>query len=246
MKNKLNLRRRHLLSLGAVILFGSIPKFKADATVYSVNCWYDVNGDGYLEFLRSLGGVGYGDFDNDGTIEVLLGNGTIGRYENSQLVTEVSTDDFSPDCSTENAFSLADIDNDGRMEMLYGYNQDANGCQSNYLKFFGGQYFTNVLNVVDSEGEYQKPIFGATSGLPSVGDGMFVGSSSSRGRNDICTIDVNCDGFYDIVTDCELLSAIGNGSFMYTGTSGPLTFRDFNNDGTLDYVGVNQTEKRSH
>lgn len=243
MKNKLNLRRRHLVSLVAVILLGLIPKFKADATVFPVNCWYDVDGDGYLELLEkyyyNLNVVaGYGDFDNDGTIEVLLGNGTIGRYENPWVETEISTDDFAPDCSTANAFSLADIDNDGRMEMLYGYNQDANGCQSNYLKFFGGQYFSNVLDVVDTEGEYQKPIFGATSGLPSVGDGMFVGgTASTKARSEAKSIDINGDGLNDIITNIEIFTSIGNGTFLQDGIFGTLLFRDFNNDGVLDYVG---------
>lgn len=246
MKNKLNLRRRHLLSLGAVILFGLIPKVNATPKVLPVINWYDTDGDGYLklndesDYYKYTSISGYGDFDNDGTIEVLFGDGTIGRYENSQLVPVISSDDFAPGSSLHNVFSLADVDNDGQMEIIYGVNQDANDCYGNYLKFYFGRTFTNVLNVVDSEAEY----LGATSGLPSVGDGMFVGGASSMTRNVLYSVDINCDGLCDIVSDAEILSSIGSNAFKYTATSGPLTFRDFNNDGTLDYVGVNQDEKK--
>ena len=75
------------------------------------------------------------------------------------------------------------------------------------------------------------------SGLPSLRDGMFVGGYVED-KNYVFTqsIDVNRDGYMDLVGERAVFYNLGNNQFVASPQPGELTVKDLNGDGIPDYI----------
>lgn len=82
-----------------------------------------------------------------------------------------------------------------------------------------------------------------TGGLPSLRDGMFVGGSPEvdEGYKFTQAIDVNRDGYMDLVGPRTIFYNMGDNRFVASRQPGELTVKDLNGDGIPDYI-YNDTE----
>lgn len=82
-----------------------------------------------------------------------------------------------------------------------------------------------------------------TGGLPSLRDGMFVGGGHVTDESYKFTqaIDVNRDGYMDLVGPRTIFYNMGDNRFVASRQPGELTVKDLNGDGIPDYI-YNDTE----
>lgn len=82
-----------------------------------------------------------------------------------------------------------------------------------------------------------------TGGLPSLRDGMFVGGGHVTDESYKFTqaIDVNRDGYMDLVGPRTIFYNMGDNRFVASPQPGELTVKDLNGDGIPDYI-YNDTE----
>lgn len=82
-----------------------------------------------------------------------------------------------------------------------------------------------------------------TGGLPSLRDGMFVGGGHVTDESYKFTqaIDVNRDGYMDLVGPRTIFYNMGENRFVASPQPGELTMKDLNGDGIPDYI-YNDTE----
>lgn len=190
---------------------------------------------------------GFGDFNSDGFIDIATTNGIhLGRKDFK--FDHYTAEDFDSKVNNDNgkeSVYVADADNDGHMELLYGRNVEANNISSSYLKFgYDNLPLPHKLNVVDPNQKEYVVSYG-DKGLPSVADGMFVGGGSASSEcTEALSVDINGDGVMDIVTDSEFLIGTTDGTYLQNLISGKITLRDFNGDGVLDYVGNDQSGQK--
>lgn len=183
--------------------------------------------------------TGFGDFNEDGYIDFTT---YAGIYLSQNNLKYIGYTPDSIDCQSgiwlrNNKTFVADVDNDGSMELLYGQNPDVKDFCSRYLKFGSNNTpLIHSLDVIDPDMKQYIPSFGTS--LPSLGDGMFVGGTTKYpDRTEATTIDINGDGIMDVVTEGEFLIGTTDGTFLRYPITGTITLRDFNDDGLLDYVG---------
>lgn len=81
------------------------------------------------------------------------------------------------------------------------------------------------------------------SDLPSLRDGMFIGGSPTvdESYKFTQTIDVNRDGYMDLVGPRTIFYNVGDNRFVASPQPGELTVKDLNGDGIPDYI-YNDTE----
>lgn len=81
------------------------------------------------------------------------------------------------------------------------------------------------------------------SDLPSLSDGMFIGGSPTvdEGYKFTQAIDVNRDGYMDLVGPRTIFYNVGDNRFVASPQPGELTVKDLNGDGIPDYI-YNDTE----
>lgn len=86
-----------------------------------------------------------------------------------------------------------------------------------------------------------------SNGIPSLRDGMFVGSNAYTGslNSQITDIDFNNDGRIDILNNQsgQLLMNMGDGKYVAIALGGSIYFRDLNGDQKMDYVVYDRDRK---
>jgi hypothetical protein len=168
----------------------------------------DLNGDGKTDIVLAFDGCGSGDFTHTGIFSLInQGNGTF-------------TPVFSPTNSEPYAVSLADIDNDGKLDAVVL----DDGAAVAIVKGVGDGTF-------DSTHEVQVPVYSEDELY-----GLAVGDYDGDGKQDLVLFGNN--------NDHAVLLLKGNGDFTFQpgpayidgsyGAGGQLV--DLNGDGALDLV----------
>ncbi len=229
-----------------------------------VSAWYDIDGDGKLEFID---GKNLYRLDDDGNTQVIkklstelrepkisrlsanlplivLNRGKEDVYsiqnDNSlkqiQLPNVYYNDRYNYSCyypadfRGDGSLGIISHDSKGDTEFKIAYTLDADGnYQSDELSIITWNEYKGIRsNLVLSDG----------GGMPSVAQGMFVGSNPGTSYGDLRSLDLNGDGLSDIFDAAggRYYLNTGLGSFVQNTFGGKVTVRDLNADGIVDFV----------
>lgn len=191
----------------------------------------------YHEVGDYLDTIGFGDFNNDGKVDLLTNSGLQGYPEVSNGNGDGT---FGPPFTVPTgrdvmAFATADFDRDGNLDFASYYNLDEQGLgvrrgrgQGSFFTAFkmpGGYYFgdqVGTLDVADVDGDGHLDVLKGSSGAQDFvlwrgrGDGTFVPDERyGVGWNvyDIEVGDFNGDGALDLAAICQ----VDNGRWWYPG-----------------------------
>ena len=191
-----------------------------------------VNNDGILDFSTSGS-----DF--------LISDGQ-GSYDDIRASADPSIISYS-----DKGFGIApdvlfDVDNDGRKD-LFAYNPS--DWSIHYQNPDGTFTVTRVDTMsqvqIDSllsqkwKEESSGPNFVTSDGIPSIVGDMFVrdaGSIGARAFDFTRSLDINKDGYMDLVGPITVLYNLGENRFIATTQPGELTVKDLNGDFIPDYI----------
>lgn len=263
-----NRNMKKLLKTGAVALalLASPPLLEAASPSIQTlaSAWYDIDGDGKLEFID---GKNLYRLDDDGNTQVIkklstelreprisrlsanlpiivLNQGKRDVYsilnDNSlkqiQLPNVYYNDRYNysyyypADFRGDGSLGIISHDGYGDTEFKIAYTLDADGnYQSDELSIITWNEYNGIRsNLVLSDG----------GGMPSVAQGMFVGSGSGTSYGDLRSLDLNGDGLSDIfdASGGRYYLNTGLGSFVQNTFDGAVTVRDLNADGIVDFV----------
>jgi len=173
----------------------------------------DVNNDGFPDMVFSTGG----DFDGRGSyqtkIQLMMNNGD-GTFKEAVDLPGGYPDDVVPNVAVAKSMTLADIDNDGMLDIVAGYAGREN--KSQVLMNNGDGTFGDVYYLPKQEDYYDN-------GVLHVGD-------------------LNNDGFVDILAHKQVLLNNGDGTFAYPvdfkypDSVFSLYIGDLSNDGNADII----------
>ena len=197
-------------------------------TVSNVTLGLHVNNDGVLDFDS---GSGFLISDGQGSYAVIPASGSPDySYSNPGIAPGV----------------LFDVDNDGRKD-LFAYNN--NDWSIHYQNPDGTFSVTRVDTMsqvqIDSllsqkwKEESTGPNFVTSDGIPSITGDMFVrdaGSIGARAFDFTRSLDINKDGYMDLVGPITVLYNLGENRFIATTQPGELTVKDLNGDFIPDYI----------
>ena len=182
------------------------------------------NGDGTFQGPHSVlslqnvgGGVGVGDFNGDGRLDVAIGAVSGTNFPPIQIFLGNGDGTFTAGAlytAGENSMSAADVNGDGRLDLVFS---GTNGTNSGLCVMLGN------------------------------GDDTFASAScGDAGGSVLATADFNGDGKLDVAATGNPASIyLGNGDGTFqtpvslpfsVGSDVPFGIADFNNDGELDFV----------
>jgi hypothetical protein len=169
------------------------------------------------------------DYDNDGDVDVIDRDGTLGAWRNDGGTFSLQADPLGDTGSVDSRMLFGDFDKDGDVDVLY-QNGTTAGAGIGYLKNNGGGTFTPFTDAMAAGTPFTGFNFSAQQILPSA---MFV-------------VDYDNDGDVDVVDREGSLGAWrnDNGTFSLqgdplgdTGTFDQrLLFGDFDSDGDVDVL----------
>lgn len=185
----------------------------------------------------------FGDLDNDGDIDMVLGNtdGTLSYFRNIaapgnpasfQLINAIIQDDQNQniDVGQDAAPHLIDLDRDGKLDLITG---NRNG-KIWYFRNVGTTLLHSFKQITNNLGQVDVTAFGDINGysIPWVIDSMgnyqlFVGSKSGYIHH-YNNIDNNLSGAFTLI-DSTVFD-------MPTGIRTAPTLADLNNDGKVDMI----------
>lgn len=222
----------------------------------------DVNGDGKLDLVAlatTIGGNG------QGIVVVFLGNGD-GTFQAPITTPNPVVGNGSGLTQFANTFSVADVDGDGKPDLVFATSGAAAQCNIYWMPGNGDGTFgaprlilkANVsvysIAIADLNGDGNPDIvFSDASGLKvalGTGGGSFqaplvYSASVTSGDSTVVVEDVDGDGHPDIVTNGGVAISIffgdGKGNFPRRAdylcpTSGGIVLADINGDGRIDIL----------
>ncbi len=261
-----NRNMKKLLKTGAVALalLASPPLLEAESPYIQtlVSAWYDIDGDGKFEFIS---GKELYRLDDDGNTQVIQklstelrepkisrlsanlpiialnqGKRDVYSIQNDNSLKQIqlpgmgvysySTYFYPADFRGDGSLGLISHDIYGDTEFKIAYTLDADG-----------NYQSDELSIItwnEYKGIRSKLVLSDGGGMPSVAQGMFVGSNPGTSYGDLRSLDLNGDGLSDIFDAAggRYYLNTGLGSFVQNTFGGKVTVRDLNADGIVDFV----------
>lgn len=216
----------------------------------------DFNGDGTVDFVGHT--FGYDENEIWRTpICIYLSNVT--NYE--KVITEIDYGAFVSPC-------VVDINHDGRKDIFFYRESGGSYTPSALIQTKDHRFLYEILSVVTDKDELDNIQFSTGSngtyttpysGTMSFAEGMFAYSrklsfdpSEANSRRvsplgkeeyiDIAVVDINNDGFPDIIsTKYPTLLSLPDGRYYSGSLTGKIAIADINNDGLKDIVHFNTT-----
>ena len=137
---------------------------------------------------------------------------------------------YPADFRGDGSLGIISHDKYGDTEFKIAYTLDADG-----------NYQSDELSIItwnEYKGIRSKLVLSDGGGMPSVAQGMFVGSNPGTSYGDLRSLDLNGDGLSDIFDAAggRYYLNTGLGSFVQNTFGGKVTVRDLNADGIVDFV----------
>lgn len=245
-------------------LLASPPLLEAESPYIQTlaSAWYDIDGDGKFEFIS---GKELYRLDDDGNTQVIQklstelrepkisrlsanlpiialnqGKRDVYSIQNDNSLKQIqlpgmgvysySTYFYPADFRGDGSLGLISHDIYGDTEFKIAYTLDADG-----------NYQSDELSIItwnEYKGIRSKLVLSDGGGMPSVAQGMFVGSNPGTSYGDLRSLDLNGDGLSDIFDAAggRYYLNTGLGSFVQNTFGGKVTVRDLNADGIVDFV----------
>lgn len=177
---------------------------------------------------QDIGAIQVADVDNDGTPEVIIGDGQWGKVHVYDLVTQVDKwDAANPEHGVTN-IAVADVDNDGVVDLLWGAGWTSTGSDFLYVAGTTGTHAIKWQSV-DLQGPFLGPLIGDLDGdgKPEL---VLCSSESASGYNSGRIL------VFDLATlALRGISAPIVGNYAWTGVH-DLKLRDLEGDGRMEIV----------
>lgn len=220
--------------------------------------WYDINGDGILDFVGNgvyiWTGNGYNGFKfGEKTIYGNLVNvgGDNGILWYSNYVRHIDTANFSApildgdEADTKHVYYPADVNNDGRYDLMRLSGGDEVADPKRFVSLSpDGKSLTVKYDVMPVSEYLNMPIQGSTGDIQSAlasmsGMGIYSPPVYEKSKGvKFESHDINNDGMPDIVdyVHGKIYYNIGENRYATTDFGGQMIVRDLNGDGIEDFI----------
>ncbi len=235
---------------------------------YTVGSWYDIDSDGNVEFINGNGVYRLDADNNPQKLSSLNFNGTgskIYRLSAESPLVVIGEDWKVYSIEDDNTLASinlpyyrrqyypADFRGDGSKGLIARGNDVKDEFDEAYILLdVNGEYIYNtdklsIMTWNEYHGLRSDLVLSNGSGIPSLADGMFVGSGSGSGTSygDFRMIDLNGDGLSDMfdASGGRYYLNTGLGSFVQNTFDGKVTVRDLNADGIVDFIVFDEASK---
>lgn len=220
--------------------------------------WYDINGDGILDFVGNgvyiWNGNGYNGFRfGEKTIYGNLVNvgGDNGILWYSNYVRHIDTTNFSAtildgdEADTKHVYYPADVNNDGRYDLMRLSGGDEVADPKRFVSLSpDGKSLTVKYDVMPVSEYLNMPVQGSTGDIQSAlasmsGMGIYSPPVYEKSKGvKFESHDINNDGMPDIVdyVHGKIYYNIGENRYATTDFGGQMIVRDLNGDGIEDFI----------
>lgn len=219
--------------LGAHLRLAPLPG-AAYQQLIAASAWYDIYSyDVATQLPRwsismelDIGAIEVADVDNDGTPELLAGDGQWGEIHVYNLLTQAQKwQTTNPEHGVTN-IAVDDVDGDGVVDLLWGAGWSSTGADYLYVANTGGTHNIKWQSV-DLQGPFLGPLIGDLDGDGNA-ELVICSNSSSSGYNGPRI------AVFDLAT--LALRAISSPSLIGYGGANDMEIRDLEGDGRAEII----------